>query len=345
MNAKGNSGRAGAALVTVMLTVTMVMIASGVVATMAAFMPRIVRRQSDFIRAKAIAEAGINEAYSRLVSDFSIVEQPSAFALTEFEGGSYHVAPRPLTDRTAILTSTGRFGAAEARVAVDLRHVRSDDFYFGTPSPWSYAILSNGNLLFDGAPPVVRGGIHTNHGFIVSGNPENLEGTATVTAQWFDWSSGGLPEEQIGPWREVRFPQLTDSVFEELFETAKANDAVRSGGTYRGSELDGVSGNVVWFTGDVTLSGSFAFDGYVIVSGSLIFRGSGSRTLGGLLYVSGNLTSNGATALTLDGTLMVGGNLTYNGAAGVLTHGHSAPPGVDLVDEGEARVAIAVWRE
>ena len=335
--------RAGSAMVTTMLTVTVVMAASGAAVAMAAFMPRMVRRQGDFIRAKAIAEAGINEAYSRLVNNFSLLDDPDAFPVTPFAGGSFRVTPHRLDEHTAILASVGRFGAAEARVAVDLRNAREDDGLFAGNSPWGHAIFANGNLQFHGTPPAVRGGMHTNQRFGLSGNPVNVEGT--VTARAYNWTGGELPPEQIGAWQEIEFPQLTDQVFVDLFEVAKANGAVRSGGTYQQDDLAGVAGNVVWFTDSVTFHGSFDFDGYVVVAGNVTFRGSGTRTVDGLIYVAGNVTCNGSTDLHLDGAMLAGGNITFNGASSVFTYGFAGPPGVEPEDDSEDHVSVAVWRE
>lgn len=330
-------------MMTVTLMLMAIMLTTGAVVGITTFMPRLVRRQSDFIRAKAIAEAGINEAYSRLVEDISLYKQSDAFLLTPFAGGSYHVRARELDSETVLLVSEGRFGSSTTHTSVEVHHQSATDSLYGPDSPWGHAIFSNGNLRFNGTPPAIKGGMHTNQTFRISGNPENVEGT--VTAQSFEWTGGELPPEQIGPWQEIPFPQLTDQAFVDLHQSAQAAGAVHGGGTYRASDFAGTSGNVIWFTGDVTFHGNFDFDGYVVVAGNVTFRGSGTRTVSGLLYAQGDVTSNGSTDLHLTGTLMAGGNVTFNGASSVFAHGEAAPPGYEPEDESENVVSIAVWRE
>ncbi len=327
-------------MMTVMLVLMAIMMTTGAVVAITMFMPRLVRRQSDFIRAKAIAEAGINEAYSRLVDDLSLYRNPEAFAQTSFAGGSYHVRARELDDHTVLLTSEGRFGSSTTHTSVEVSHRAVHDAMFGPDSPWGHAVFSNGNLRFNGTPPKITASMHTNQTFRVSGNAQNIEGT--VTARVID---ANLPPEQIGPWQEIAFPQLTDQAFVDLHQSAQSAGAVRGGGTYRAGDFAGVSGNVIWFTGNVTFHGDFAFDGYVVVNGNVTFRGSGRRTVNGLLYVQGNVTCNGATDLDLTGTMMAGGNITFNGASSVFAHGQTAPPGYEPEGDTEDVVSVAVWRE
>ncbi len=338
-----NNRSKGSALVTVMLTLTVVMFAAGAAMAMAVFMPRMVRRQGDFIRAKAIAEAGINEAFSRIAGDYSLVHSPAAFPVTAFADGEYHVTPHPLGEGAAILTSIGRFGNAEARVAVDVQHDRGLYGTTGARSPWGHAIFANCSLQFHGTPPAVRGGMHTNQTFGLSGNPKNMEGT--VTARSFNWTGGELPPEQIGAWEEIEFPKLTDQVFVDLHQVAQANGAVRPGGTYRQADFADIPGNVAWFTGNVTFHGSFDFEGYVIVDGNVTFRGSGVRNLEGLLYIDGTVTCNGSTTMTIEGSMLAGGNVTWNGAAAIFAYGFAGPPGIEPTGDVDDHVSVAVWRE
>ncbi len=339
----------GSGLLTVLVVVLVIAIATASIASLTTGLPVIIRRQSDAIRAKAIAEAGLNEAYSRLTADFGLRYNPAAFPLTNFGGGSYDITVTPIGDSMARLLSVGRYGVATMRVGMDVRNAGTRPENDGDddvpPNPWRYAMFANGNLRLNGTPPTVRGHLHTNQEFRLSGNPRNIEGT--VTARSFDWSGGQLPPQQIGTFREVPFPSLSDPYFVSLLGIAQANNAVRPGGrTYRASDFAGISGGVIWITGNATLHGSFTFNGVVVVTGKITFQGSGTRVINGLLYTPSSIEANGSTELYLTGSLMAGGNIEFNGASSIFTHGAVGPGGdEDDTPTGEDRIVVTAWWE
>ena len=337
-------GTNGSALITVMLVIMVVLLVSGAIAGLSMQMPTQIRRQTDAIRAKTIAEAGINQTYSALAKDFSLRNDSEAFPASVFAGGDYDVTVTPVGNRMARLYSQGRYGRSTVRVGMDVRNVGAmGEYGDGGASPWGYAIFANGDLRLNGTPPAVRGALHTNQEFRLNGVPDNVEGI--VTARSFFWTGGELPPEQIGVFREIPFPRLTDEYFVQLLETAQANGAVRNGGTYRQTELDALPGGVAWFNGNVTLHGSFTYNGIMVVTGNIIFRGSGTRTLHGLMFTPGHITANGETTMYLTGSMMAGGNIEYNGASSLFTYDAVGPIGDDDGQAGADRIVVTAWWE
>lgn len=335
--------RSGSALMSVLLVATILVVLTGGIVTLTSQMPDIVRRKTDTVRAKAIAEAGLNQIYSALVRDFDQRNNAGEYSETSFAGGSYVITMLPVSNNAARVISLGRYGVATVRVGMDVCNVGTLGTEGEDPTnPWRYAIFANGNLRLNGTPPAVRGGMHSNQEFRLNGVPSNVEGE--VTARTFQWTGGQLPSDQIGTFHEIPFPQLTDPYFVELLKTAKDNGAFRGPGTYRQSDLASLKGGVAWFTGDVTLHGSFTYNGILIVTGNITFQGSGTRTLSGLMFTPGHITANGSTTLYLTGSMMSGGNILFNGAASIFTHSGVGPDDGEDGTEGEDKIVVsAMW--
>lgn len=349
MNAwKSSAARRGSSLLMVLGVIAVVAVATASIASLTLNLPGWMRRQTDAIRAKAIAEAGLNEAYARLRDDFSLRYQPLAFGQRSFAGGTYNVTVTPVGERAARLLSVGRYGIAEVRVGMDVRNAAAQSGDSGSdqrpPNPWQYAMFANGNLRLNGTPPTVRGALHSNQEFRLSGNPRNIEGI--ITARSIVSTGGEIPPQQIGTFREVPFPSLSDPYFVQLLATAQANGAVRSGGTFRESDLATIHGNVLWVTGNATFHGSFTFNGVIVATGRITLRGSGTRVLNGLMYTPGDITSDGSTDLYLTGSMMAGGNIEFNGASSIFTHAPVGPGEEGYEQEGPPdRIVVSAWWE
>ena len=81
----------------------------------------------DHLKARAIAESGINEAYNRLKYDFSLAGEPTNFPPTAFGGGAYDVTVTLIGTNIARLDSIGTCGRSTARVTVDLINIGKDE--------------------------------------------------------------------------------------------------------------------------------------------------------------------------------------------------------------------------
>lgn len=296
--------REGSAFITAMIVVFIVSMTAG---SFYAFSSNSVyqsRRLTDTIRAKAIAEAGANEAISLLVmpGQYGLRHDGDNFGETSFAGGSYEVAVDNGDDPDSgrvLLTSIGRYGLATAVVGVDMRDQRRESRagFEDPPATWrDFALFANGNMTYNGSP-TIDGDLHTNNDFKLSGNWTSVEGMVSSL------NGVSIPEAYRGVWQLIPFPALSDPEFQAFLAAYEA-----AGGT-----VNRENGNQTW-PGDKVLSG------ITIVTGNVTFRGAGDRFINGMLYATGTITANGSGTLTLEGSMLSGGSITFNGVAGVFSH-------------------------
>lgn len=316
------TSRNGGGIVTVMFVMMVMMIVAGSLHAFSISMPRRVRLMTDAIRAKAIAEAGINRGYSMLREDYT--GSRSAFPLSDsaFGGGRYDVRLINLSSNQVRLVSTGHFGIANALVGIDARNSGMIDpnSRIAPQSPFRHSIFSNGKLTVNGTPKLVRGSMFTNNEFDLNGQYRNVEGLI------FARNSEDIPEANRGVWQERPFPQLTDPDFAAFIEDARAR------------------GILTEFNGNTTFPKDRVYNGIVVVRGNLTHNGSGTRTVNGMLYVTGNATFNGSSAITVEGSFLVGGNLTFNGASITLCEFNYNDTNLPIEEEvPDDHVVIDAW--
>jgi hypothetical protein len=319
---RSRSQRNGSAILTVMFVIMVMMIVAGSLHAFSSAMPRRVRLMTDAIRAKAIAEAGINRGYSMLREDYA--GNLSAFPLSDaaFAGGGYHVRLVNLSTNRVRLVSDGHFGAADALVGIDARNAAIyDPGSRDAPlSPFAYAIFANGNFFINGTPEYARGFWFTNNDFILTGHYTNVE------ALIFARNAETIPERVRGNWSERPFPQLTDPEFAEYVEDMRAQ------------------GLMTEFNGNTQFPRDATYNGIVVVRGDIVFNGQGTRVVNGMLYVTGNATFNGSSSITVNGAFIVGGNLDFNGESfnkSKFTYSDTHLPPIDPPPEDH--VVIDAW--
>jgi len=268
------------------------------------------------MKARNIAEAGLNETLSKLMSEYGLRHSAANFPDTSFAGGDYRVTIENAGGR-ALVQVRGLYGRAEVTVGMDVRdpereprQLRWDDF----------AIFANGNLSFNGTPPAINGDLHTNQEWTLNGSYANVDGQISAL------NEDGIPEHLRRDFQVVNFPSLAD--LSDLIEAADA-----------AGELRIISGNYSYDPDE-------PFNGITIVEGNLTFNGAGDRIINGLLYVTGDVTANGATSMTMNGSVLAHGTITFNGASGIFTY---VPPSagdggadVDPDEVAEPRL-YAVW--
>lgn len=317
------NARNGSAIVTVMTVVLVMMIVAGSLYTVSAAMPIRVRRLTDAIRAKAIAEAGINRAYSLLRNDLSGGLAAFPFG-AQFADGRYDLRAVSLSNGEARIISVGRFGTAEARVGADLRNTAvTNPGGGGNPHhPFGQSVFSNGRLTINGTPSQINGSLFTNNDFTLNGQYRNVNGLIYAR------NSESIPASHRGAWAEVPFPRQTDPGFAAFLEAAQAKGILRV------------------FNGNTTFPRDQVYNGIVVVNGNLTHNGSGTRTVNGMLYVTGNVTFNGSSSITVNGSLLVGGNITFNGSSIVNSRFTYDPTFLPHEEETpEDHVVIDVWWE
>jgi hypothetical protein len=265
--------RQGSALLIVMIVVMVSAITAGAFFTYSLNMVHQVRMRADSIHARAIAEAGLNEAAARLRSQYSLRNDAGNFPETDFAGGQYSVSISN-DRRIATLTSEGRYRTGTATARMELRD--------NSPPYLDYAIFSNGDLRFNGRP-LVFGDLHSNGSFTANGGTDGITGDVTSVA------TGTAP---------VPFPALSDPDFQALIAEAEAR-----------GELQRLPGNQVFTTNEISgfiiIEGDLEFrgsdtrtiDGILYVTGSITANGQGQLNMTGSLLAYGKIDFNGAAGI------------------------------------------------
>ena len=278
-----------------------------------------VHRMTDIIRAKAIAEAGANQAYNRLREDYTLIHSPEAFPKTDFSEGSYEIILTPVDDGRTRVVSIGRYGRAEQRVGM----VLWDTHHAGIgPDYLNYAITANSDLTFHGTPQDISGSLQSNQEFILSGTPDYDTIDGKVSAR----NSDDIPESHRTDWEEVTFPTLSDPEFQAFLAEAEAT-----------GRLDRRDDDVV-----ISPHDDFDFNGdVVVIDGDLTLRGSGDREFSGLLYVTGNIITQGQGSMAFSGVMLAGGTTTFNGSSDVIHHNRKLVFGQE--EEPDPYVVVSAW--
>ena len=311
--------RNGSALLSVVIISTIIFIVTGGLCAFSLGTAQQVRHMTDTIRAKAIAEAGANEAYSRLSipeNYNSLRTNAAAFPTTEFGGGSYQIILEPESGGRTRVISIGRFGVAEQRVGMNLWDANVPPRYF------DYSIFANGDMNFNGTPKQIEGDLHTNGIWILNGNETNINGY--ISAQN---NVDSVPESHRPPWgwEEIRFPQLTDLEFQEFLAAVEA------------------AGELTQYSGDQTRNGSsggLTVNGVTVITGNLTFNGGADLNVDGLLYVTGNILSNGSGDININGVILAGGSVRLNGASTTFQHDYINSRYLDM---SSPHVLVSTW--
>ena len=308
--------RQGSAMVTVMLVVVVTMMATASLFAFSSSTVHRVRLLTEAIRAKAIAEAGINGGYVALRQDRSRRTSGILYSDAAFGEGAYTVTTERRNGGWSRMVSVGSFGRAEHQIGLDVR-MDSDRDAEGTNDVadiadfLKYAIFCNGSFQINGTPKNINGDLHANGSFGLSGNWDNVYGTVAAPPP------NSIPDANRADWTHIHFPQPSEKSFQDFLTEAAA----------AGIPVTQLSGNQV-YKKDQT------FNGITVIHGSVTFQGSGNRVINGLFYVSGSMTVNGST--TLSGAMLVGGALTINGASAILAYNADA---IGAGDDGEEAVA------
>jgi hypothetical protein len=375
--------RRGAAFLTVMIVVTIAAMVSTSAMVLAMNQPLIISRVKNHIVAKAIAEAGINEAYSRLASDFSLRNTPSAFTETQYGGGSYAVEVVPVGNTRAQLISSGTYRGQAARVAMDICNIGEESQGNPESCPWGQTIFANGTITLNGSGTAF-GRVHANvrvnqHGSVDWGLPDrscDVSAVQSITVRGASTIYGTLKAPSVVTSENSVITQvLQTSVpiipmpemdLTEMYNTAVANGQVYPGGNYNSNvTLANIPGGVAWFNGNVNFKKNIDFNGCVIATGNITFNGAmqagragnlpliisrdgsirinGHHTLRGLIYSKGDIRLNGSGII--EGTMIAGGDITLNGSYGIITYESCIPPGHESEGSGEDIIVVSAWQE
>ena len=319
----------------------------------------------EILKAKLIAESGLNKAYLAVKKDFSKVS--GYVDAAAFGDGSFAVKAVPSlggSANRAQLVSEGVCGIGRAVVSVDLenRPITTPDG--GTADDYFdllFDLLVGGTLDLKGNFKANVTAIHANGDVTISGSPETdaktVSSAGTVTWKKPDGTVTLLSNQSSV---EILTEALTAAI-NQFIEFATENNAVYASGADIPASPPG---GVAYCTGDAsgwsrTGSGCFIFAGEASFQGeavnvssvngypAIIVMGpgevkfnSGTEIHGAVLIPNGSARLNGHAAFY--GAILVGQGMTGNGTADLYAgdgQGFSLPPDETTTDN----VVVTAW--
>ncbi len=359
-----STARKGSALLTVLGIVSVVSVICGMLAVTASQQTRSSQITRETLKARMIAESGLNKAYHAVKDNFSLA---SNYQLTEsFGGGSYTVRSVALSGSNAgraQLFSEGVCGLGKSTVAADLENrplTTTDDdsdHFFSL----NYDLLVGGALKLSGNFFTDVLSIHAN-------GAANLGGSANLAGAQVIVSSAALAAWKKAPATvtlrsnqpsQAIYPGDLSAAIDALKAYALKNGAVYSSGSQIPSSPPGgiayCTGSSDGWSGDGT--GCFIFEGnysqkhiavttvnnypaLVVLSPSSVQFNAGTTIRGALIMPSSSLKFNGHAVIY--GPILVGQGMTGLGTADLYAggaQGFDLPPTETSTDN----VVITAW--
>ncbi|MDA1044391.1 MAG: hypothetical protein O3C57_04120 [Verrucomicrobia bacterium] len=338
------------------------------------------RQLADRIRATAIAEAGANEAYTILQSDWDARLNDDAFPLKTYGNGTYDVTCTPVMDTNAKIHSLGVYGSATAEAALDVIQLGSS---LTLGQEWNaatnFSVLAGGTISWTGNSQFVGGGgLHANSDFIRSGNGQLDGNVSSSTSFTTRGNAGGIQGDVTAPnimgnlsnisgastATEVALVAIPNLDMSPFFNEANAYGEVREGNVTLSSNY-APAGGILWVNGNLTLAGNATFTGSFFATGNITISGAGQiqsvfgypaissrdgdisiagqKDITGLVYAaSGNLSQTGSN--TLNGQIIVKGNVSKAGNSMIAVHS-GALPNVPNASGEESFIGVTAWQK
>lgn len=330
---KEKQGRQGFAMIVALsFLVLMVLVATGVLAFGQQQM-HAARRTRDYLKAKVIAETGLNIAFNDIRGNVALVAGYTG-TKTAFGDGTYAVTITNISTsadgRTRLLrlTSVGWCGIAEGRASLAVRHIH-DTNTSGNPDLDKVllnALTSQKQIVLNGNPTVV-GDIASATSISTSGNSFDVTGTGftpTFSGREDRFTGGvntGDPSRYSINWGAVlsmdKYTSKAVTYDGRAFSSYPANTIVYSpndvsinGGTIQCMIISAknitIAGNailrqpgtypvLVSLNGSITITGTPVVNGFVVsLSGSgPMGKAAGTPTINGSLFIMGGLPDSG----------------------------------------------------
>jgi len=355
----------GSAVLTVLGVISIVMVVCGMLGYSSTQQMRSSQITREMLKARLIAESGLNKAYNAVKNDF---DQVAGYAdQAAFGGGTYTVKSVALSGgetRRAQLISEGVCGFGRAVVSVDLENrpkVEADDDPSDDYFDLLFDLLVGGTLNMTGNFKADVTDIHANGSATLSGSAETDAKTVSSAGSVI-WKKPGGTVTLLSNQSPVEI--LTEALLEAINDFIAC--AVKNGAVYAsGAEIpDSPPGGVAYCTGDSsgwdrTGNGCFIFAGEASFQGNavnvssvngypaLIVLGadevklnSGSVVHGAIIVPNGSVKLNGHADLY--GPIVVGQGMTGNGTADLHAEngqGFNLPPEEELTDN----VVVTAW--
>jgi len=317
----------------------------------------------DRLKARMIAESGLNLAYHAVKKDFESVRQYSS--KEDFGGGSYMVTGKLFGNdnvNRGQLTSKGVCGISEAVVSVDLEMISlitspdgDDDNFYST----DYDLLVGGTMdllgNFNGDITL----IHAN-GTADLGGSSTVDATTISSSDSIEWKK--MPDNVTllpnQPSQEV-YPAALKNAIEAFKAFAEKNGAVYASGdeiplnppggvAYCTGSSKGWSGEGTGcfiFLGDLenhklNIKAPNGYPSLISLSPNPILLNADSVMNGAVIIPNGEMKLNGHASIY--GPLLVGQGLTGNGTADLYAgdaQGFNLPP----EESADDKVIITAW--
>jgi hypothetical protein len=297
------------------------------------------QKLSDRVRAVAIAEAGANEAYTVLVTNFNARSNAASFPKTKYgnDGGWYDATVVSVGDKKAIITSTGDCGYASASVIIDINNYGHP---YGGNKNWDedafdYAILSGGNFDFGGSGNVAGTNetlkMHSNTEISIRGASDiaiNLQSAVKITVGRVDISDveitapelrvhaqASVSNETIAAVDLIEVPEIDLTPYNKW---AADNGEVYTptNGMFEINSSTNFNGGIIWIEGDVTISGNpCVITGAIFATGDIIIAGGSGLDL--------TKDETGFALASRDGDIQVSASGNIEGLAYAKTGGYT----------------------
>ena len=256
-------------------------------------------RIRDYIKAQAYAEAGANEAYSIIKTNWAARSDPSYFPARTFADGSYDATVVAVSSNYAAVTCVGTRAGQTATVKLDIYNANPSTAGTSGSGPppavgaYTIAIMSCGKMNWSGSGSidVGTGKVHGNGVFKMTGSKKvkgnissstkiwltgSTEITGDAAAPVFNASGSAITgTKTIGPVDTVTLPSIDLTPY---YNTALANGQVYNGNQHFTGSSDLVPvGGIMWVNGNFKWSGSGRLVGCFIATGSIDISGSGDQ--------------------------------------------------------------------
>ncbi len=195
--------RRGGALLSVLILITTLTVLLGTLYAGSWQRMRIMRSESHYAQATAIAEAGVHLTFAALNGDPSLASANNPILAANFGGGSYSVSLSEPMSGVYLISSQGTFGSqsvpAAATVSFSAPENTETNATPGSPiGPFGPAMLvAGGNLIFSGGINAGMGsyGAHANGNLTLSGGPSISGGYLSTSGSL---SMNGNPTLNLG---------------------------------------------------------------------------------------------------------------------------------------------------
>jgi hypothetical protein len=385
MNTADTNGRksAGTALCTVLLLIMTMSAAVAVMCSISTHRSWKATRLAYRARALALAEAGVHQAYSVLVTNFNASTNAEVFPETTYNGGTYDVEVTRVDDDTAVLHSEATYRGVSRDVMLDIRRDNGGGGTNSTPGhpAYGYSIIADGTITWTGCGQFLGQGIaHANDQFTQSGCGELNADCYSCVKIRLNGNSGFIDGDCYAPVINGKTSKIRGTMYKQpvavvpipdIDLTPYYNHALDNGEVYVGTKMItsdyAPDGGVMWVEGNLKISSHADVEGCFIATGYVKISSSGQHTgvadypafvsrdsyikitsqfdAQGLFYTKvGNIEFAGGGSIA--GSIVSGGNFKKSGNSTVFDYQDSTPvpPGAGGTP-GDEVVCVTAWQK